>query len=611
MHWLDWTIVGVFCLLSLLLGLALRHAAGKSLEAYFVSNRALGWWLAGTSIVATAFSSDTPLLITGMVRRKGIWGVWEVWALGISTMLTVFVFAKLWKRANVMTEVELVELRYSGKAAAFLRGFKAIYWGLFYNCYVMGVWPVTGMVKVLQETTDWSREGAIIGCVLLGACYTSLSGLWGVVLTDAFQFIWAMIGAIVLAGYAVHAVGGLGALSQQLRDSTLLAVVPPLPSHPSGTDFITSPFGWFLGLILIQWWAWKNTDGGGIIVQRLVSCKNERHAMLSVLWYNVAHYCLRSWPWIITALASVILIPNQQLTSSVAGAAFIDHERAYPRLITLLLPVGLRGVLVASFFAAFLSTLSTQLNWGASYLVNDGYRRFLNRNGSERHYVMVARTFPFLLALGAMAVAFGSRSIGASFTWILNLTAGIGPVYLLRWLWWRINPWSEIAAMVASIPILLLRPHCLQWIGWPSGGPVDLLFMVIGTACIWLPVTLFTRPVNRTTLERFYMAVQPPGFWRSFPNVSTRTPSWRRSLFQWLIGTVALLFSTIGPLQLMVGSRAPGWISCGIALVAWALLLMTVLPTARPSSEETGSPGPIDESLPSQELEVAPTTPAR
>src|SRR3989338_8757638 len=284
MHWIDWAIILVFMLISVAIGLAMRRRSNASLESYFVSNRAVGWWLAGTSI-------------PGMVRRRGIWGVWEVWALGISTMLAVFVFAKLWKRANVMTEVELVELRYSGRAAAFLRGFKAVYWGLLYNCYVIGAWPVTGMVKVLQETTGLARSDAVIGSVVLGAIYTSLSGLWGVLLTDAFQFIWAMIGAVILAVYAVHAVGGLDALSQRLQGTGALDVIPPV-SATAGDGLLASPFGWFLGLMLVQWWAWKNTDGGGVVVQRLVSCKDERHATLSVLWFNIAHYCLRSWPWI-------------------------------------------------------------------------------------------------------------------------------------------------------------------------------------------------------------------------------------------------------------------------------------------------------------------------
>jgi len=575
MHWIDWSIVAVFCLISIGIGVAMRGVAGKSLEAYFVSSRALGWWLAGTSIVATAFSSDTPLLITGMVRRRGIWGVWEVWALGISTMMTVFIFAKLWKRANVLTEVELVELRYSGRAAAFLRGFKALYWGLAYNCYVMGVWPVVGMTKVLQETTGLSRGDAVIGSVLIGTVYTSLAGLWGVVLTDAFQFVWAMVGAVILAVYAVQAVGGLGALAQRLDGTPWLAVIPPGPTTP-GVGLLESPLGWFLGLLLIQWWAWKNADGGGVVVQRLVSCKDERQAMLSVLWFNIAHYCLRSWPWVLTALASILLIPDAQLAGTVNGSAFIDHERAYPRLITLLLPIGMRGVMVASFFAAFLSTLSTQLNWGSSYLLNDVYKRFLRPQASEAHYLRVAKLLPFALAVGAMGVAFANQNIGASFTLILNLTAGIGPVYLLRWFWWRINPWSEISAMAASLPILLVRPHALAWLGWPQASLIELAFMVAGTALVWWPVTLCTAPVDRATLKRFYARVQPPGFWRQVSVAAPSHASWRPEVLRWLMGTAALLATTVGPLQVLVGQRH-GWWWCAIGVALWAVVLRDVV----------------------------------
>ena len=579
MTWIDWAIVGLFCAVSLGLGTIFSRVAGQSLEAYFASNRRLGWWLAGTSIAATAFSSDTPLLVTGMVRRRGIWGNWELWALGVSTMLTVFVFAKLWKRANVLTEVELVERRYSGKAAAFLRGFKAIYWGLFYNCFVMGAWPVIGLTKVLQEITGFSRESAIICSVLVGTCYTSLSGLWGVVLTDAFQFVWAMAGAVLLAVWAVHAVGGMGELVSRLGDTTALAVLPPL-STASASSLLESPFGWFLGLILVQWWAWKNTDGGGIIVQRIVSCRDERQAMGSVLWFSIAHYCLRSWPWIITALASIVLIPNELLQVTHAQAQFVDHERAYPRLITMLLPVGLRGVMVASFFAAFLSTISTHLNWGASYLVNDCYKRFLNRRASERHYVVVSRLMPFGLALGAMGVAFFIRSIGEAFTLILNLTAGIGPVYLLRWLWWRVNPWSEIAAMVASIPMLELRPHALVWLGLPSGLLVELLFMVLGTALVWIPATLLTAPTDRDTLKRFYAMVRPPGRWKPV-TIAAQTPEpWALSLLQWMLSTVALLATTIGPLQLLLHQVGWGTVWCVVACVGWGGVFYTL---TRPS----------------------------
>ena len=582
MHWIDWTIVGLFCVVSLVLGTVFSRVAGQSLEAYFASNRRLGWWLAGTSIAATAFSSDTPLLVTGMVRRRGIWGNWELWALGISTMLAVFVFAKLWKRADVLTEVELVERRYSGRAAAFLRGFKAIYWGVFYNCFVMGAWPVIGLAKVLQEVTGFSRASAIICSVVVGTCYTSCSGLWGVVLTDAFQFVWAMVGAVVLAGWAVHAVGGMAQLVHRLAGTPYLAIIPP-PSMSSSSSFLASPFGWFLGLLLVQWWAWKNTDGGGIVVQRLVSCRDERQAMGSVLWFSIAHYCLRSWPWIITALASLVLIPNEQLQVIQGHEAFIDHERAYPRLITMLLPIGLRGVMVASFFAAFLSTISTQLNWGASYLVNDGYKRFLVRRASERHYVWVARLVPWGLALGAMGVALSTKTIGETFTFILNLTAGIGPVYLLRWCWWRVNPWSEIAAMVASVPMLTLRPQALAWLGLPSGLLTELLFMVLGTALIWVPATFLTPPTDRETLKRFYARVRPPGFWKPVAVSAGAPEPWRLSVTQWMLSTVALLATTIGPLQLLLQQTGWGIASCVVAGLGWGGVFYTLHREARAS----------------------------
>lgn len=580
MHWIDWAIVAVFCGISLLLGLLFSRRAGQSLEAYFASSRRLGWFLAGTSIAATAFSSDTPLLITGMVRRKGVWGNWELWALGISTMMAVFVFAKLWKRAGVLTEVELVERRYSGKPAAFLRGFKAVYWGVFYNCFVMGAWPVIGMAKVLQEVTGFDRAAVIVVSVILGTCYTSVAGLWGVVLTDAFQYVWAMLGAVLLAVWAVQAVGGLDQLALKLAGTGSLDVIPPPPQ--AGESLWSSPFGWFLGLILVQWWAWKNTDGGGVIVQRLVSCRDERQAMGSVLWFNIAHYCLRSWPWIVTALASIILIPDAQLSVTQGGTTFIDHERAYPRLITMLLPVGLRGVMVASFFAAFLSTISTQLNWGSSYVVNDFYKRFLVRDAGERHYLAVSKLVPFALAAGAGLVAMTVHSIGEAFTLILNLTAGIGPVYLLRWFWWRINPWSEMAAMVASLPMLMLRPHAMAWLGLPPGSLPDLLFMVLGTAAIWLPITLATPPADRAVLQRFAAVVRPPGWWPirghdmgHSDGTQYRVPGtseWRGAIMQWLMGSVALLATTIGPLYWLLGNAGLGIVCCGVAVIGWAVV---------------------------------------
>lgn len=554
---LDWIIVAAFCLASTLLGLLLTKKASKGMESFFASERSLGWWLAGTSMAATAFSSDTPLLVTGIVRRKGIWGNWEIWALAISTMFAVFFFSKLWKRAGVLTEVEFVESRYSGKSAAFLRGFKALYWGVFYNSFIMGAWPMTGLTKVMQETTSWNKAQSIFFCMALTAAYSCMSGYWGVILTDFFQFIVAMSGAFLLAFYAVHAAGGLHAIVEKLGPTGKLAMIPSAAGH-APAEVIASPFGWFLGLICIQWWAWKNTDGGGVIVQRIASCKNEKQALYAVLWFNIAQYALRAWPWILTALASLILLPD-----------LTDHERAYPRLISMLLPTGFKGLMVAAFFAAFMSTMSTMLNWGSSYVVNDFYKRFLKPHAPEKHYVAVARITSIALAAAATAVAFMTESIGSVFTLVLNLTAGVGPVYLLRWFWWRINPASEIAAMAASLPVLLARPYVFFLLGIPEGPVYLLLYMILGTALFWLPATLLTPPVDKETLEKFSARVRPPGFWKQF----TGRDNWVPSLVLWIESTAALLLTAIGPLDVMVGQRGRGFVMCGIAVFLWGLTI--------------------------------------
>ncbi|HTL47522.1 MAG TPA: sodium:solute symporter family protein [Verrucomicrobiae bacterium] len=556
MHLIDWLVILVYTVITLGLGFLLTRKASKGIESYFASDRKLAWWLAGTSMAATAFSSDTPLLVTGIVRRKGIWGNWEIWALAISTMFSVFFFSRLWKRAGVLTEVELVELRYSGKPAAFLRGFKAIYWGMIYNAFIMGAWPMTGLVKVMQETTDWSKVTSIIFCMAITMIYCHFSGYWGVVVTDFFQYITAMAGAILLAFYAVHAAGGMQAMLHQLSPEKLM-IIPPASGH-APLEYLQSPFGWFLALLTIQWWAWKNTDGGGILVQRIASCKNERHAVLATLWFNIAQYALRSWPWIITALASLVLIPD-----------LADHERAYPRLIAMLLPTGLKGMMIASFFAAFMSTMSTHLNWGASYFVNDFYKRFIRPEASEKHLVTVARLAQIFLACAAMGVAFFTSSISGVFTFVLNLSAAIGPVYLLRWFWWRTNAWSEVLALASSLPVILLRPHFFHALGVPENLAFDLLFMILGSAAVWLPVTLMTAPAPDDQLRLFYAKVRPPGFWSRFAQETEAASEWTEALKVWGISTAAILLVTIGPLKLLLGQILSGALLTGSAVILW------------------------------------------
>lgn len=562
MHLIDWAIVAVYCVASLVLGLLLSKKASQGVESYFAGNRNVAWWLAGTSMAATAFSSDTPLLVTGITRSKGLWGNWEIWALGISTMLAVFFFSKLWKRTGVLTEVEFVELRYGGKPASFLRGFKAVYWGLFYNVFIIGAWPITGLSKVLQETTGWEKPAAILFSLVLASVYTSFAGYLGVVLTDLFQFIWALGGAFLLAGFALHAVGGPGMLAEKLADTGKLSLIPPGES-----------MSWFLGLILIQWWAWKNSDGGGIAVQRMVSCKNERESMLSMLWFSIAHYCVRSWPWVLTALASLILIPDAALTVTQGAHTFIDHERAYPRLISMLLPVGLRGVLVASFFAAFMSTVDSQLNWGASYLVNDFYKRFIKKEAPPSHYLKIARLLPFLLAALAAIVAFYIKSIGQVFTFVLNLTAGVGPVYLLRWFWGRVNAWSEISAMTASIFLMMFRDSFFRGCSLPPDPFWQLLYMVIGTGLVWLPATLLTKPVPDKKLETFFLKVSPPGFWKKLGS-GERETTWRTSFKLWGTATLALFATLATPFLILFGKTGAGLLSLALSLFSWAYIYL-------------------------------------
>jgi Na+/proline symporter len=323
---------------------------------------------------------------------------------------------------------------------------------------------------------------------------------------------------------------------------------------------------WLLGLFLVQWWAWKNTDGGGMAVQRMVSCKDEREATLSMLWFNFVHYVLRSWPWVVTALASIILIPDSMLTVTEGARTFVDHERAYPRLIVTLLPAGLRGVLVASFFAAFMSTVDSQLNWGASYLVSDFYKRFVKKEGPESHYILISRAIVFLLAgLGAL-VAFQIQSIGQVFTFVLNLTAGVGPVYLLRWFWWRVNAWSEIAAMGASLVLISLRGAFFSFFGIPPDPFLKLLYMVVGTGLIWVPATFFTPPVPQEVLQRFFSKVSPPGFWGQIGKIKGEGALWLSSLKLWLVSTVALLATLVGPLQIFLGRWEIGLSLCALAL---------------------------------------------
>jgi SSS family transporter len=584
---IDWLIIGVYFALSLAIGLYYAGRAGKSTEEYFLSDRSMPWWLAGTSMVATTFAADTPLAVTEMVARNGVAGNWLWWSLLASGMLTVFFFARLWRRAEVMTDVEFVELRYSGKPAAFLRGFRAIYLGLPINLIIMG-WVNLGMAKVLSGTLGLAKWQALALCLGITFIYSILSGFWGVVVTDAVQFVIAMIGSIALAIFAVNAVGGMEALK------TRLAAVTPVGSTQTfgdGGAISLWPDGsavWKLPLLTlavylgVNWWAsWypgAEPGGGGYIAQRIFSAKNEKHGLLATLWFNIAHYALRPWPWIIVALCSMVLYngttPNPETGQPDAAFGYVQVMNDY-------LPIGFRGLLLASFAAAYMSTISTQMNWGASYIINDFYRRFIKPEASEQHYVLASRLATLLIVLLSIVVTYFMNRITGGWELVLTLGAGTGLVYILRWYWWRVNAWSEVSAMAAALAVSL----SLQWFeifdaSTPVGFAQTILTTVGITTLVWVIATFVTAPEPAEKLASFYARVRPAGpGWRpvaqatGLPEVSGEIGP---NLLNWILG-VALVYATlfgIGDIIFGAWGRAAMFLLaaavCGV-IMAWNL----------------------------------------
>lgn len=561
----------LFGYLALLVGIGVwqRRRASASTEEYFVSGRTLPWYVAGTSMIASSFASDTPLLVSGLVREFGIWRNWVWWSNAISLILTVFFFSRLWRRAGVLTEVELTELRYSGTSAAALRGFKALYWGLLYNAFVAGAWAVTGLRKVFQVALDVEPTTAILVCGVIACAYSVLSGYWGVVATDCFQFVLALLGSIACAVYAVQAAGGWDAM---------LVAVPPekLACIPAAGS---THWYWFLSLVMVNWWAWKNTDGGGLLVQRMASCRNERHAVWATLWYQVFHTALRGWPWIVVALASFAVVPDAALPFKLGVTPPVpDHEAAYAVMIRTVLPAGLRGLVIGWFLAEFMSSINTQTNWGSSLLVNDFYKRFVNPDATQAQSLAVARWSTVLVMAGALGTAFLSGDIQKSFDYVLQGTAAIGVVAALRWLWWRVNVWTEVTVMILSplttfvIYPMGIQKYVLPWLGIADNRMVLLVSTVlvgVGTALV---VTWLTRPSEDRTLQEFYRRVRPPGpGWRRIaaqcPGVTCdlRLP---RLLGLWLAGVLCVFGLMYAVYAILFGHRF-GW-----GMASGALLLL-------------------------------------
>ena len=558
---LDWTVIIASLVFSLLVGVYYTKRASRSLREFFTAEGSLPWWLVGTSMVATTFAADTPLVVSGLVRKGGIFENWLWWSALMGGMLTVYFFAGLWRRARLLTDVEFVELRYEGKSAAVLRAFGAVYYGVLVNCIVMG-WVTLAMSKILHVMMGWDKVFSVAILVVLTLSYTTLSGYWGVVVTDFFQFALAMLGAIALMVIALVQLGGPTNMVEQVLAAPGVdpKVLHFVPDFRTATDLAITTFVVQMALL---WWA--TGQGSGYLAQRLFSARDERHAAKAFLWFNIAHYMLRPWPWIVVGLASLVYFPLQ------AGE---DNELAYPKMIAELMPSGLRGLMVASLFAAFMSTLSTQLNWGASYMVSDLYKRFFVRDASERHYVNVSRVFMLVLMLIGALAAWQSDNVAKVWIYLMTIGAGGAFVGLLRWYWWRVNAWAEIGAMASSIIVAngnlfcrplaalgLLSPENMESVDWfYASDTYALRFVFITAVCtvFWVLVMYMTPPVSDGKLEQFFLRVRPGGWWGSIAKChpEIRVASALRGWLGWFAGTVCVYAGLFGVGYLCIGRYA-------------------------------------------------------
>ena len=578
---LDWTVIAAYGLIALTVGLYFARRVGGETEQYFLGGRAMPWWLLGTSMVATTFSTDTPNLVTDLVRTGGVSQNWVWWAFVITGMCTVFFYAQLWRRSGVLTDVGFYELRYSGRPAAFLRGFRALYLGIFFNVMIMASVTLAA-IKIGGVVLGASKYEVVLVACTVTALYSATSGFWGVVVTDLMLFVIAMIGSFAAAYYAVAQpdVGGLSGLFSNPALDGKLGLLPDF------TDVRTAA-AVFIVPIAVQWWAaWypgAEPGGGGYIAQRILAAKDESHALKATLWFNIAHYALRPWPWIVVALASLILYPT--LESIQAAFPLIDpslvrHDLAYPAMLVFL-PSGLLGLVVASLAAAYMSTVSTHLNWGASYIVDDCYRRFGPPDRDERHYVAIGRVATVGLIVLAGGVSLWLESAYQAFQILLQIGAGTGLVFLLRWFWWRINVWSELSAMVISFVIALYLEFAHVRLGFEAIDPsLELVLAVLITTIGWVTVTLLTPPDRPETLRSFHELIKPMGpGWRGAgldlePDADTPGPS--AAFLAWFLGCVVIYGALLGTGYALYG-RVGLALSCiGVAAVAAAGLFKTL-----------------------------------
>lgn len=632
MNFIDWLVVAVYFLVIFGIAVYYYKKAGQDTQQFFLSGRNLPWWVAGTAMVATTFAADTPLAVTELVAKNGIAGNWLWWNLAIGSMLTVFFFAKLWRRAGILTDVEFVEIRYSGKPAAVLRGFRALYLGLFMNSIVLA-WVNKAMEKIFDVTVPgFDPFTLVIVCMIIISIYASASGLLGTARIDALQFLVAMTGTIILAYIVVDipAVGGIDGIKSNLSE-WIFEFTPNVGTSnidPILGGTLAISVGAFIAHIGLQWWSsWypgADPGGGGYIAQRMMSAKDESHSLFATLWFTIAHYCLRPWPWIIVALGAMVLLPrltteqiqdqkiieeysqafNIYSSARVSGFDYqteisdplllqkvrafeneqffesyentVDPGKMYPKLMVKYLPPGLLGLMLAVFLAAYMSTIASQLNWGTSYLINDFYRRFINKQSTEKHYVLISRIAIILLMIVSLLITkYLLTTISGAWEFIINASAGLGAVLILRWYWWRINAWSEISAMIAPLIIYPVAHY-----GFGIESPITLYPTVIGTTLVWLVVTFITKPASEETLKKFYYKIHPGGIgWKKYaikyPDVKYDS-GYARLFVNWLLGVILVYSSLYATGRIIFKDYGVGFAALFLAVLSAIIIYFNI-----------------------------------
>ena len=608
----DWIVVALYGALTLSIGLRLARRAGRSVEDYFVAGRSLPWWIAGTSIAATWFASDAPLATAALVRRQGVFGNWLWWYEAAGILMLTFFYARLWRRAGVLTDAEVIELRYGGAPARILRGFSAVYQGLVKNAVVMG-WVMLAMVKFSQVLLGWDAALTLTVCVGLALVYTVASGLWGVVVTDVLQFVAGMLGSITLAGIVLARFGGPGGMAAAIGAQPE-APVGALDLVPNAANASSLEVLSFLCLILVLWM--RSGQGDGYVAQRLFATRDERQSVMASLWFAFAGTVLLTWPWIVAGLGSLLVFPAG---AGADPALVADPELAYPMMIRELMPAGLRGLMVATFLAAFMSTMDTHLCWGASYMVNDVYRRFVRRDASERHYVTASRVAVAGLALLAAFVAWQMESIQRGWIYIIELTAGVAVVWLLRWYWWRVNAWAEIAAMAGSVVLangrLLLGavqaavPLPAAFLEFadrfyaPEMDLVRAVVILVTCTLLWLLVIRFTSAEKDEVLDRFHRRVRPGGWWAPVAartGVVSEDPGAARMWTGFGFGALFVYGSLLG-----IGCMLTGRALVGVLLLAVSIAAAVV--TVRLADADNPPPGGASQFPPTDPDRSTPT----